>query len=51
MCHNACVCAARVCEHVGPDSLLVGHTLDNDLKALRIVHGERAGTGQDIDWP
>ncbi len=29
-----------VCKFVGPDTVLIGHTLDNDLKVLRIVHGE-----------
>ena len=24
--------------YVGPETLLVGHTLENDLKALRMVH-------------
>ncbi len=29
---------ALLARHVGPHTLLVGHTLENDLKAMKITH-------------
>jgi hypothetical protein len=29
-----------VLQHVKPDTILVGHALENDLKALRVSHGQ-----------
>ena len=28
----------QVLQHVGPETLLVGHALENDLKVLKLVH-------------
>lgn len=28
----------RILQHVGPDTFLVGHSLENDLRVMKLVH-------------
>lgn len=35
----------HVLQFVGPDTFLVGHALDNDLKVLKLVHTKNLDTG------
>lgn len=35
----------HVMRFVGPDTFLVGHALDNDLKVLKLVHEKNLDTG------
>lgn len=35
----------HVLQFVGPDTFLVGHALDNDLKVLKLIHLKNLDTG------